>query len=78
MIATNSNNIYPKFYHYAIRYYDEKLAEYIDTDGVAIGVNYAMAAQFVERIYGPNIIYMNMYETFPMINTEDLDELFGD
>ena len=77
MIATNSNNIYPKFYHYEISYYDEKLAEYIDTDGIAVGVNYAMAAQFIEKVYDTNIVYMNLYETFPVISADELDEILN-
>lgn len=77
MIATNSNNNYPKFYHYAIRYYDTKLAEYIDTDGIAVGVNYAMAAQFIEKIYDTNIVYMNLYETFLVTNADELDEILN-
>lgn len=77
MIATNSNNIYPKFYHYAIRYYDTKLGEYIDIDGIAVGTNYAMAAQFIEKVYDTNIVYMNLYETFPVISADELDEILN-
>ena len=77
MIATNSNNIYPKFYHYTIRYYDSKLAEYIDTDGIVVGVNYAMAAQFIEKVYDTDIVYMNLYETFPVISADELDEILN-
>ena len=77
MIATNSNNIYPKFYHYAIRYYDAKLGKYVDIDGIAVGVNYTMAAQFIEKVYDTNIVYMNLYETFPVISADELDEILN-
>ena len=77
MIATKSNNTYPKFYHYTIRYYDSKLAEYIDLDGIAVGVNYAMAAQFIEKVYDTDIVYMNLYETFPVISADELDEILN-
>lgn len=77
MIATKSDNNYPKFYHYEIRYYDTKLGEYIDAEGIAVGVNYAMAAQFIEKAYDTNIVYMNLYETFLVISADELDEILN-
>ena len=77
MTVTNSNNVYPKFYHYTIRYYDTKLGECVDIDGITIGVNYTMAAQFIEKVYDTDIVYMNLYETFPVISTTELDEILN-
>ena len=72
MIATKSNEIYPKLYHYAIRYYDDAINEFVETEGITAGVNYATAAQNVEKVYDSNIVYMNLYETFLVMGTEDL------
>ena len=77
MTVTKSNKIYPKLYHYAIRYFDDSIDEFVETEGITAGVNYATAAQNVEKIYDSDIVYMNLYETFPVISVDELDGILN-